>query len=319
MFKKYADIKSTSSTAILCIEEPELFLHPHARRALSKQIDDFCEAGHQAILTTHSTDFLHDVDFGMNIVSCKRSSNGTKTKQVSLKDYKDLFVFDYQTEIFFADLVIICEGLEEYVIKEVSNYYFGQALNAKNVSVISVQGKDQIPDFARLLYSIGVNCCVFCDFDFILRDRSEERKVHSAPAHKSLESMPEGFFRQFVDQSKGDKVRSRIQRFRTHVKGASHELFYTAKSVKQLIDAKIFTEDMYRQLLTEMNSVGIFILDGEIEGLFKNQEIVSRGGKFTNTCLFELHKKIKSGRPIVEFIDDSQLLPAIKKIITEFV
>ncbi|WP_157883002.1 ATP-dependent nuclease [Deinococcus soli (ex Cha et al. 2016)] len=36
MFKKYIDLTSGQKSAILCIEEPELFLHPHARRALSK-------------------------------------------------------------------------------------------------------------------------------------------------------------------------------------------------------------------------------------------------------------------------------------------
>lgn len=318
MFKKYADIKSTSSTAILCLEEPELFLHPHARRALSKQIDNFCESGHQAILTTHSVDFLSDIDFGMNIITCNKKDNGTKTKEVSLRDYKNLFVYDYQSEIFFADLVIICEGLDSYLIKQVAEYYYGEFLDAKNISVVSVQGKDQIPEFARLLYSIGIKCCIFCDFDFLLRDRAEERRKYDASAHKSLESLPEGFFRQFIEMSAGDKVLSRIRKFRAHVKRNSEQQFYTAKKLAQLIAAGIVQDEHYQGLKNDMRSVGIFILDGEIEDIFLNSEILGQGAKFTNEKLFQLHSELKKGRSIVEFIDPTQIHEAVKKVSVDF-
>lgn len=320
MFKKYADMRSLNSTAVLCIEEPELYLHPHARRVLSRQIDVFCESGHQAIITTHSTDFLNDIDFGINIISCKKTKNGTKTRQLSLKDYKNIFIFDYQTEIFFADLVIICEGLESYLIKQVAEYYHDGILDARNISVISVQGKDQIPDFAKLLCSIGIKCCIICDFDFILRDRAQtENKKHKSTPHKSLESLPDGFFRQFLEKSKGDRVSSRIQKFRSFVKGNNEKLFYTAKSVSQLIKSNIIKEEDYRGFVSDMEKAGIFLLDGEIEDIFEDESLLSSGSKFNNSKLFELHKKLKSGKLIVEFINPSPIKKMLDKILNDFI
>lgn len=145
-------------------------------------------------------------------------------------------------------MVIICEGLEEYIIKEVAEYFYAGKMDALNVSVVSVQGKDQIPEFAKLLYSLGIPCVVFCDFDFILRDMSGDGKSHGGKSHKSLESLPEGFFRQYVDMSIGDKTLGRIRRFRALIKGNHSSFFHTAKSLGELVENSVVRESHYRDL-----------------------------------------------------------------------
>lgn len=67
-----------------------------------------------------------------------------------------------------------------------------------------------------------------------------------------------------------------------------------------------------------MNDVGIFILDGEIEGLFVGEEIIRNGKKFTNENLFELHRRIKDGAAIVEYVETNKIRNGIKKVFESF-
>ncbi len=54
----YAVNFKSASTGILALEEPELFLHPHARRHLFTALRDIAARGHQVIISTHSTSFV---------------------------------------------------------------------------------------------------------------------------------------------------------------------------------------------------------------------------------------------------------------------
>jgi predicted ATP-dependent endonuclease of OLD family len=47
---------------ILALEEPELFLHPQARRHLFSELRDIAESGMQVIISTHSDSFI-DTEF----------------------------------------------------------------------------------------------------------------------------------------------------------------------------------------------------------------------------------------------------------------
>ena len=59
LFCYYTQNINTTGSALLCIEEPELYLHPHARRVISDRLDDFLDgARNQVIVTTHGVEFL---------------------------------------------------------------------------------------------------------------------------------------------------------------------------------------------------------------------------------------------------------------------
>ena len=317
MFKRYIDMSSGSKSAILCIEEPELFLHPHARRALSKQIQSFVDKGSQAILTTHSTDFVSDADVSSSIISTRKTPNGTKAKVVSLRDYKNLFVYNYQSEIFFADKVLICEGYDAYVIRAVAEYYFPSKIDTGNISIVSVQGKDQIPEFVKLLLSLDIPCYVMADFDFLLRDTADDRKLYSAKAHKSAESLPSGFFKQRLEKSDGDKIYSRIQKFRAYIKSGNSEAFYKCKTLEELISSTTVSEGNYASLKNDLSRAGLFILDTEIEGLFQNDDLINVASreKFDSDAVFDLHTALNNGRRITEYLVCEDLRNMIGQIL----
>lgn len=61
LFRAYA--KVFKDDAIVAVEEPEIYLHPHARRSLKSLFDELVEQGQQVFYTTHSTEFINVEQF----------------------------------------------------------------------------------------------------------------------------------------------------------------------------------------------------------------------------------------------------------------
>jgi putative ATP-dependent endonuclease of the OLD family len=72
LFNYYTRHINVISSALLCIEEPEIYLHPHGRRVISDRLDDFLENNrNQVILTTHSVEFINSARNDTNIILVK--------------------------------------------------------------------------------------------------------------------------------------------------------------------------------------------------------------------------------------------------------
>jgi putative ATP-dependent endonuclease of OLD family len=57
LFRSYA--KAFRGDAIFAIEEPEIYLHPHAQRSLAALFDELAAAGNQVFYSTHSATFVN--------------------------------------------------------------------------------------------------------------------------------------------------------------------------------------------------------------------------------------------------------------------
>jgi len=69
LFQAFAE--SFRGGAILGIEEPELYLHPHAQRSLASQFENLAALGNQVFISTHSAAFL-DITLSERIVIVDR-------------------------------------------------------------------------------------------------------------------------------------------------------------------------------------------------------------------------------------------------------
>jgi len=138
LFNYYTQHVNRVTSALLCIEEPELYLHPHARRVISDRLDDFLNNNNnQVILTTHSTEFLRTTSADLNVILVgKQTEEGTKAKPVQIHEFKHLLLDNSQNELFFADKVIVCEGLDSYVLTAIAKYHLGAALLERRPSTI---------------------------------------------------------------------------------------------------------------------------------------------------------------------------------------
>ena len=178
LFKFYCKVFNQSS--LLILEEPELFLHPHAKRMLSEILKDFVdnnknEHENQIILTSHSDEFISNVNIE-NINVIRKTKEGTKKSRINKENYGDgkelqklkIELQHKNAEMFFAEKVILVEGEEQILFPEiVRSIYYKDMLNNNDVSIIKVGGKSYFDIYRKVLDELGIDNYIIADYDII--------------------------------------------------------------------------------------------------------------------------------------------------------
>ncbi|MGF7036878.1 ATP-dependent nuclease [Mucilaginibacter lappiensis] len=176
-----------NNSSLLIAEEPELFLHPQARRVISAELNKFLNGSEtqerQLIISTHSTEYLKHVDlFNITRVFKDAAGNFTIAKQLD-RDTSGLvtmelkrFLWSNNSEIFFADKVILVEGGEVFLIPAIVDKVSGirQKLDYDNISVARVNGKGAFLIYARMLDCFQIDYLIVGDLDCF---KDEVRKL----------------------------------------------------------------------------------------------------------------------------------------------
>jgi putative ATP-dependent endonuclease of the OLD family len=303
LFNYYTQYVNTVTSALLCLEEPEIYLHPHARRVVSDRLDEFLAgAKNQVILTTHSAEFIRSTQPDLNVILVRKLQDGTSASLVNLREFKDLLIESKHSELFFADKVIVCEGYDDFVLRAIAKELFPKKLDEQNISIVSVGGKDNISRLVKLILKLGIECFVFADFDYLLRDAGDERKKYDAKPHKSVASLGEAFFCQSCTfGERGKKAYARLQKLRADVKKREEEAFYTAKSSSSLSHANISVA------LSYLRGHGLCLLNGEIESFCLDQEFVSPQKKLSLDKVFDMSERLASGAKITDLFETSEI------------
>jgi putative ATP-dependent endonuclease of OLD family len=170
--------RKTSESVIFAIEEPELFLHPHAQRNLAESIEEIAETPeHQVFICTHSTHFV-DLDKYRSLVIVNRQSlhDGTDVHQCneelfageSLAQRKMRFrmarwINPDRGEMFFAKRVVFVEGETE----KVSLPYLAHKLGCfdQDISIIDCGSKHNLPLYISIANAFDFKYVVVHDED----------------------------------------------------------------------------------------------------------------------------------------------------------
>lgn len=310
LFAYYTQYVNTTTSALLCLEEPELYLHPHARRVISDRLDDFLNRNkNQVIITTHSVELVRTSLADMNLVLVTKTNDGTQAKPIKIGEFKKLLIESNQNEIFFADKVVICEGYEDFILRAICKEQYPKKLDEQNVSIISVGGKDKIATLAKLILKLGIKAFVLTDFDYLLRDKGEEYKKYGVKPHESVVSLGDEFFSQpSIFGKDGTDVLREVQRIRNEIKRTEEEQFYKARKV-----SNIKTEGV-ADLLAKLRKNGICVLSGEIEDFSKDKSIMSSSNKINLDKVYELNNQLASGRSIAEVFDASETIEFLETV-----
>lgn len=175
------------SGSLLAIEEPECYLHPHARRALSSSLDSFIQNGvnngkpdNQIILTTHSPEFLKGTRLE-NVHVLRKDASGTSTVSSiprdddCIREYRqkiEMIINREDAEMFFADCVILVEGGEKHLLPFIADLereegQVDNPLDRYNISVVRVGGKGNFRVYVSLLKRLGIPYYLIADFDML--------------------------------------------------------------------------------------------------------------------------------------------------------
>jgi len=267
------------------------------------------------IITTHSAEFLRTSGEDVNVIAVSKDSGGdTTSTSVNLKDYARILVNESSSELFFAEKVVVCEGYDDFVLRAVAKEIFPKQLDSQNVSVISAAGKDNLSTLAQLVMRLGIKCYVLADFDYFLRDKSEDRKNYGVEVkpHESIISLCSEFFEQrCIYGDRGSGVYKKLQSLREKIKKQTPEAFYTAKRASDINFSGVDTPD----ILGKLRQHGIGILSGEIEDLCQDGT-VSPQKKLNLDTVFQLNSRLAAGESICDIFDVTELLELLGTVLS---
>lgn len=170
--------RKQSESVIFAMEEPELFLHPHAQRRLAASLRDIATtAEHQVFLCTHSTHFVDLAHYHeVAIVSKEDPVQGSRLRQCTaelfaengLAERKKQFqmaqwVNPDRAEMFFSRRVVFVEGETERVLLP----YLADRLEMldTDVSVIDCGSKFNLPLYIAIANAFQLSYLVIHDED----------------------------------------------------------------------------------------------------------------------------------------------------------
>lgn len=277
------NVAPIQSGALLGLEEPELFLHPHARRLLSARLNHFLNkrSNNQVILTTHSSDFISADDPNLNIIVVNKKKGATTAKQlkVSSVKIKQILLHRENIEMLFADAVVLTEDLKFFLqmsATELADIILGGEnwLDSCNISILNCGGKDEIYKYASILQQLEIPFYVVADFDFLKEGLNNYLK--------NLTN----------NQEETDLLNELKSKIFTDISG---------KRIDQISADYLPETKKYLKYLQK--TFNIFLLEGELEDLYKEKP----KNKKAQGVLETLNKVIEENKKISDFIHTSPL------------
>lgn len=165
--------RRASNSMYFILEEPELYLHPQAQRALFESLVSLVDGGAQVTLCTHSSALI-DLEHYKSICIVRKDQpdSGTTvcqcTEDIFTGNDKKDFNLSYwvnpdRSELFFAHKVILVEGATEKTVIP----YIAQKINCfkHEYSVIDCGSKNNIPAYIGLLNKFSIPYVAVYDTD----------------------------------------------------------------------------------------------------------------------------------------------------------
>lgn len=168
----------SNEVSIVCIEEPEAYLHPHQQRELAVYLGQALSG--QVILTSHSPFIVSE--FSPNSIVRLYKDEHSETKVASdgcSKAIEDGFdglgyrMSVLPAEAFFADYVILVEGPSEEMLYRTLASQLKIDLDRLNISVLCVNGVDFVT-YIKILEAMEIRWSVRTDNDEIAVPRTNQ-------------------------------------------------------------------------------------------------------------------------------------------------
>ena len=191
---------------LILFEEPEAFLHPAQQEILNVSLKELStEYSQQVLISTHSTHFVSKNISDIPSI-LKLAKDGPKTKiyqidneslEVTLKENKELKTIlgenstDRDIELesiryclwldpdrccaFFADVVLICEGLSEKALIDTLIKNKKITIENSRMYILNAAGKYDIYRYINLFGKLGIKHSVLFDGD---NDSNKHKKIN---------------------------------------------------------------------------------------------------------------------------------------------
>ncbi|MBI2042716.1 MAG: AAA family ATPase [Candidatus Nealsonbacteria bacterium] len=170
-----------SKTRVFCIEEPEVFIHPHGIRYLGDLLRKITEDGKTQIIASSHSPALIATFSPQEIIRVDKSGGETKIFQpppsALTEGHFRRFINSESAELFFSDKVLLVEGdTEKQVLPTLGkitprNISTPQGENCDfdkaNIGIIKLNGKENLMNFIKILEAFKISYLALLDKDFL--------------------------------------------------------------------------------------------------------------------------------------------------------
>lgn len=168
----------SNEVSIICIEEPEAYLHPHQQREVATYLGRTLQG--QVILSSHSPYIVSEFSPNSIIRLYKQNTHDTSVASDGCSKVigEGIEDFGYRmsvipAEAFFSDCVILVEGPSEMVFYKTLAKQIGIELDRLNISVLSVDGVS-FPTYMKILNAMHIYWISRTDNDIMKVPRKDE-------------------------------------------------------------------------------------------------------------------------------------------------
>jgi hypothetical protein len=165
-----ACVSDGGSGVVFAIEEPELFLAPHAHRYLRRLFRQLAGNGNQVFFTTHAPGLLSVAALEeVNLVT--RDELGVtaveRLRPIPVDEaFRVMCEFDAErSELFLSRAAILVEGLTEKITLPHVFRALGYDADREQISIVECGGKSNLPLFIQICRRARVPCIVLHDSD----------------------------------------------------------------------------------------------------------------------------------------------------------
>ena len=166
------------------IDEPELYLHPHAKKTLHNKFQELENRGNQIFYITHSAEFLsYENSNQITRFYIDKESGNTRCKTGAMKnDFTDCQLYAFCDKIsfnsaFFADKILLVEGKDDFYFINKILQLKNLDLSSYNMSIIDIEGKPAIMKFYEIYNNLGIDTRIVFDLDYNKNDKYDNDKI----------------------------------------------------------------------------------------------------------------------------------------------
>lgn len=295
----------SNEASIICVEEPEAYLHPHQQRELASYLGKTLKG--EVILTSHSPFIVSE--FSPNsIIRLYKEKNETLVASDGcsevIKEGVDGLGYRMSVipaEAFFADYAILVEGPSELLLFKTLAVQLGIELDRLNITILCVEGVDFVT-YIKILNAMEIEWSMRTDNDIMKIPKKEEYRY--AGIERALKCLEKGCNLEAEEKKKVEDNKKLLRGF-SNPNSIPKENQDAAVIIRELLDEySIQTADV--DLETDLlnsplrNALTDYYGDGE-DGI-DDEEIISEMKKHKGLNMYYFLQKKKA--ELVSLKDD---------------